>query len=375
MLPLKEVQSDGFEFYKFFNNSVIEELTFKQFTYQRIKKNFRGFNYGEVILDFEHIIPQYPSIYRCYNFKKALSNHFLETEKFIVEEKLDGFNVRIAINSNKIYAFTRGGFICPYTTEFLENYPEIKHFLLDNPDKVLCAEVIGENPYNTLSIRMYDSKTRIFVFDIMSMKDVTSKSRKRSYLLPTYDKMQLFNTYKIQTVPLIGIFTAKDYESLKSILMNLNSEKKEGIVVKSIENRKKYIKYATPYADIEAIADHLTKSFECDTAHFRKRLFLIASYLLEFPYSKEEMTNSLSSHLLTSMTTVLQENQKIEEYELTISLENWLELEKLLTRTLKITITSEEKVENGKLRIKFEKYYKKTSEFIRGANAGRLFID
>ncbi len=375
MLPLKDVQTGEFESFNLFNNSIIEELSFKQLSYQRIKKNFKGFNYGEVILDYNRIVPQYPSIYRCYNFKKALRNHFLENERFIVEEKLDGFNVRIAICSNEIVAFTRGGFICPYTSEVLEKYVEIKRFLLNNPDKILCAEVVGENPYNTLSLKMYGLQTKIYIFDIMDMKDLNSKSRKRSYLISTQEKMQYFEDYNFQTVPLIGVLTYNNYNSLIAIIINLNKDKKEGVVVKSLDKRKKYIKYATPYADIEAIADHITKSFECDTAHFRKRLFLVASYLLEFPEYEDEMLNSLSSKLIGSLTTVLKDNQKVEEYELTIRWENWIELEKLLSRTLKITILSEEKLEDGKLRIKFVKYYKKTSEFIKGANSGRLFID
>ena len=99
MLPLKEIQTAGFELFKFFDNSIVDELTFKNTSFQRMKKNFKGFNYGEVIFDYDRIIPQYPSIYRCYNFKKALKNHFQEVDSFIVEEKLDGYNVRIAIFS------------------------------------------------------------------------------------------------------------------------------------------------------------------------------------------------------------------------------------------------------------------------------------
>ena len=375
MLPLKEVQTNDFCTLKFFNNNTIEELIFKQLSYQRIKKNFKGFNYGEVIIDFNRIIPQYPSIYRCYNFKKALSNHFLENESFIVEEKLDGYNVRIANYLGKILAFTRGGFVCPYTSELIEDYPSIRRFLLDFPEKIICAEVIGENPYNTLSKRMYGSKSEIFIFDIMDMKDINCKSRKKSYLLPTYEKMNFFQQYHLQTVPIIGKYTVKDYKTLKNIIMKMNVEKKEGIVIKPLESRRKYIKYATPYADIEAITDHMTKSFECDTAHFRKRLFLLASYFLEFSSNNEEIFSFLSTKLKDSLTSVLTDNQKIEVYDLTINQENWLELEKLLSRTLKITILSQKVLNNGKQRIKFEKYYKKTSEFIRGANAGRLFID
>ena len=146
MLPLKEVQSEDFESFKYFNPNVIEDLFYKNLPYQRIKKNFKGYNYGEVILD-NKIIPQYPSIYRCYNFKKALGNHFLDNENFVVEEKLDGYNVRIARFMDQILAFTRGGFVCPYTTELLENYSEIKQFLNDNPNKIICAEVIGLGPY------------------------------------------------------------------------------------------------------------------------------------------------------------------------------------------------------------------------------------
>ena len=373
MQPLNEVQFSVLESFKCGNDSIIEELTYKTIPYERIKKNFGGFNYGEILL-VDKIIPQYPSIYRCYNFRKALQNHYHETEQFIVEEKMDGYNVRIVCHSGEILCFTRGGFVCPYTTEIIEKYPEIREFLVKNPDKILCAEMIGENPYNTLSIRMYGPEPKLFIFDIMTLKDVTCKSRKRSFLISTHEKMAIFKQYQFNKVPVLGKFTPRQYKTLKSLILQLNEERKEGIVIKPLETSKKYIKYATPYADIEAITDHMTKSFECDTAHFRKRLFLIASYLLEFTNEKE-IFSFLSEKLMTSLLEVLKENKKVEVYDLTITMENWIELEKLLSRTLKISVISDHKLENGKRRIRFEKYYKKTSDFIKGANSGRLFID
>ena len=380
MLPVKEIQSEFMLDEKTLPYTVVEDLSYHNFLYQRIKKNYNGFNYGEVIIDFNRIIPQYPSIYRCYNLKRALNNNFKPKEQFIVEEKLDGYNIRIANISyknkeGKIVAFTRGGFICPYTTELLENYTEIKKFLLENDDKVLCAEVIGENPYNTLSIRMYGKKPEIFIFDIMNFKNFSCKSRKKIFLLTVSERQALFTKYNLKTAPEYGIFTTRDYYDLKAIIVKFNQDKKEGVVIKPLDRTKKYIKFATPYADIEAITDHISKSFECDTAHFRKRLFLLASYGVEFSYSEEEIFILLSTKLGESLSNVLKANKKIETYELTISEKNWYELEKLLSRTLRITVISKEKIEDNKLRIIFEKYYKKTSEFIKGANAGRLFID
>jgi putative ATP-dependent DNA ligase len=375
MIPLKKVNNITLDDLKFINYTAVEFLTYKELSYIRIKKNFKGFNYGEVILDNNTILPQYPSIYRCYNLKKAIRNHFQENEYFIVEEKIDGYNIRIIKFNNEIFCFTRGGFICPFTNELINQYPQIKHFLNHNPDKVICAEVIGENPYNTLSIRMYGLKSEIFVFDIMKIKDVYCKSRKKNFLLSTEEKLAYFETYKFKTVPIVGKFTVKDYNALKNIIKEMNSSKKEGIVLKSSENRKKYVKYATPYADIEAITDHISKCFECDTAHFRKRLFLIGSYIVEFGDNKDEIRRLLDEKLMESITKIFKENQKIEVYELSLKLENWIELEKLLSRTLKIKIISQNLLSDGRLRIKFEKYYKKTSEFIKGANAGRLFLD
>lgn len=375
MLPLKEVQPETITNDDILPYTLIEELTYNGITYQRIKKNYKSFNYGEVVIDSNNIVPQYPSIYRCYNLKKALANHFQVNEKFIVEEKLDGYNVRIVNISNNIVAFTRGGFICPYTTEILENYPEIKNFLLMNYDKVLCAELVGENPYNTLSIRMYGEEPQIYIFDIMDLKNKTCKSRKKSFLIPVQEKLDFFNQYNLKTAPVYGVFTPKDYKTIRNIIIKSNELKKEGIVIKALDTKRKYIKFATPYADIEAITDHITKSFECDTAHFRKRLFLLASYALEFSYTKEDIFSQLGSKLDFYLTDVLRSNQKIEIYNITISEKNWIELEKLLSRTLKITILLRTETIDGKLRITFEKYYKKTSEFIKGANAGRLFVD
>ena len=45
----------------------------------------------------------------------SLKIHF--NNEVAVEEKMNGYNVRIAQINDEIIAFTRGGYVCPYTTK------------------------------------------------------------------------------------------------------------------------------------------------------------------------------------------------------------------------------------------------------------------
>jgi putative ATP-dependent DNA ligase len=68
---------------------------------------------------------------------------------FWVEEKVDGYNVRIFAHENEVLAVTRRGYICPFTTDRIKDFININLFTV-YPNLIVCAEVAGpENPYNT----------------------------------------------------------------------------------------------------------------------------------------------------------------------------------------------------------------------------------
>src|SRR3990170_903361 len=59
-------------------------------------------------------IPGFPHIRRVYRLRPGVQR-FFHTNPFFVEEKLDGYNVRLLIHQGQLLALTRGGFVCPFT--------------------------------------------------------------------------------------------------------------------------------------------------------------------------------------------------------------------------------------------------------------------
>lgn len=95
----------------------------------------------------------------------TIKKHFIGLEKVAVEEKMNGYNVRIAIAKEEILAITRSGYICPYTTQKgkRETEPEIFD---DFPELVLYGEMIGpDNPYVSKDIYGIES-VEFYIFDI-----------------------------------------------------------------------------------------------------------------------------------------------------------------------------------------------------------------
>ena len=63
------------------------------------------------------VVRGFPKIPRSLMLYPGIAAHFSTCEKVAVEEKMNGYNVRVALIDDEIAGLTRGGFVCPYTTE------------------------------------------------------------------------------------------------------------------------------------------------------------------------------------------------------------------------------------------------------------------
>jgi len=202
--------------------------------YLRLRHKAKHLEKGTVYFpEANEVVRGYPKIRRALYLKAALEKHFTE---FSVEEKMDGYNVRIASIGGKMIALTRGGLVCPYST-FHANTKEARDFLRENPTKVLCAEFVG--PLNPHVPHEYEGVGSIdfFVFDIRE-KD-TNKP------MPVRERIALLDKSGLKKARSYGIFTPKDYEKIKAIMLELDKNGKEGLVLKDT-NMRLQVKYTTP---------------------------------------------------------------------------------------------------------------------------------
>jgi len=85
----------------------------------RLTHDYKKYPRGTIFFE-GGLIPGYPRIMRVLHLKNGIKRYL--KEQFYVEEKVDGYNVRIGILNGYPLAFTRGGFICPFTAfSFIKN--------------------------------------------------------------------------------------------------------------------------------------------------------------------------------------------------------------------------------------------------------------
>jgi len=117
-----------------------ERHHFESLRYARLTEAVNGHPRGSVVLPGGEVIPGYPSIGRIHSLAAGLRQQF--QEPFWAEEKIDGYNVRVVFHDGRAYAFSRGGFVCAFSTDRLQDL--LPHGIFERePDLVLCAEIAG----------------------------------------------------------------------------------------------------------------------------------------------------------------------------------------------------------------------------------------
>lgn len=347
----------------------IAELTYRSIRYRRVASTHGKYERGTVFLG-DRLIPSYPSLKRAYNLRAAIQKEFGE-QPFIVEEKVDGANIRIVGYKENILAFTRGGYICPYSTELLQNRDNFRTFFQDYPNYVLFSELIGANPYNHISAEIYGFEPRFLVFDIFK----ADSEQKVTALLPD-ERMELIKRYSLPSVTVFGKKSIAEYEELLNILETLDNGNREGIVLKSLQGFSPRIKYVTFSACIGAIADHMVKAFEQSAPETRNLFFLAACYLTEVKKEvSAEITSKMGETILSRLRDAIQTKKVAERYRLQMTKQTWSELQQLLSKYIPIRVLSEKNIDEGRIEIVYEKIYPRSTAKLREFLSGRTYVD
>ncbi len=211
----------------------------------RFEKAVSGIEAGTVIFENGDIVYGYPKIRRALMLQSALKKHF--SSRVAVEEKMNGHNVRVASIDGEVVALTRGGFICPYSTEVARRIlPE--SVFEDNPKAVLCGEMVGpENPYVPKDIYPTDS-IDFYLFDLSAKNKKSTEG--------VYKTHEFAEAYGIRAAAFLGEFRVESaYEQIARIVKQLGKRQREGVVIKDPENRHMPIKYTSSESnciDLEA---------------------------------------------------------------------------------------------------------------------------
>lgn len=217
-----------------------EQYNFRGEPLYILPKPRNGLEKGTVYFRGE-LIRGFPKIKRILMLKNGIKKYFDGT--FGVEEKIDGYNVRMCAVSGEVLVFTRGGFICPFTLSRVREDENVCDFLMSNPDLVLCVEMAGlRNPYVPKDYPVED--IGFFAFDI--------RRKETNEPLPLLERRKLLSEWDIPQVELLGEFSPSDGEKVMEVVERLNCEGREGIVMKSLDMRVQ-LKYTTHTTNVENV--------------------------------------------------------------------------------------------------------------------------
>ncbi len=245
------------------DKKALSPYTYGDLQIVRIRHDADGVSRGAVVLPAELIVHSFPRIKRILHLENGIKRYFKDAD-FFAEEKIDGYNVRAVFAEGRLLAFTRGGFVCPFTVDRLPDLINIS-FLKDNPGYVLCGEMAGpENPYNTEPVAYIKEDVKFFGFDIMDGG---------GSLLPADEKTSLFREYGIEHVRRWGPFTTRDIPEIREIVSGLNEDGREGLVLKSPSGRGEMVKYVTAGSCLRDVESTAGLMAEIPPGYYLQRLW------------------------------------------------------------------------------------------------------
>jgi putative ATP-dependent DNA ligase len=333
--------------------------------YVRFRDAHAGIAHGTVIAG-KRAIRGYPHIKRIFTLENGLRRNMQDAELY-AEEKIDGFNVRIASVDGNVFAFSRGGFLDAFVTEKARGERGIAAFLRDNPDAVLCCEMIGNTPY-TAPTDGYDVK--MFIFDI---------DRGDGTHVPCGQRYALVKRYDLLSVPLLGKFRSDDYPGLRKLALALNKGKKEGMVLKGTGG-KSTVKYVTPWSDIDDIAKSSGMLFDMPIGFFYQRVLRSAFFINDFGLDRDAYALKLGKAFYEGLEAALDKAARgadvDEEFEIAIrDPKIWDDIHRHMSHEVKLGELWRRKDKDGRIRIRFRKTYKKTTKTLASYSHGKGITD
>lgn len=333
----------------------VNRETFFDIEYLRFVDDVKPYKRGTVIFEDGTTIPSYPKIGRIFVLKEGLERYF--KEPFYIEEKADGYNVRVFRVNRQVLAITRGGFICPFSTDRLVDFYDFNKFFEKYPYFVICGEIVGpNNPYMELYPPYINFDVTFRLFDIYDIS-------KGTYLLPE-EKYRIIDEFKIPHVELFGKYTIKDIESVKRLILEVNQKGIEGVVIKSSEKPQKYFKYATPHINLKDIEADIDLLLELPAEFFIQRIIRYVISSMELDSFNEKDAISLAHAFTKGFMRVLREFKEkgkvSRDYVLYFNnpdnISEFIKLERRASKLIKVNVKSITK-EGEKYKVTLEKTF------------------
>jgi putative ATP-dependent DNA ligase len=278
-----------------------ERRSAEGYTYHALPNARHGVERGTVLVEgADAVVRGYPSIPRVLALDAGVTSFFEEGATVAVEEKLDGFNVRIA-DVGEPLAFTRSGYVCPYTTGRARALLDLPAFFADHPEAMLCAELIGpETPYTTHDYEGVDSHA-IRVFDV--------RDRESGEPLPVTERWDRCGAYDLPRPRSFGRYEpAEAVEAVREAIGELDAAGREGVVMRSAGGEP-MVKYTTEAQHHDELAYAFSLPFDRGRDFVLSRIVREAFQAAEFDDEEElrERARDLGESILLPMVETIRD--------------------------------------------------------------------
>lgn len=345
--------------------------------YRRYSDDHHGVPRGTIILEDQRIVPGYPRIGRILVLDRGVRGHF--AGEFDVEEKIDGYNVRIVAVDGRLVPFTRNGLVCPFTADRLPDLLDRDAALAlfaEQPDLVLCAEVAGpDNPYIDAAPPRVPEDVSLFAFDFMRCG--------QGDFIAMADREKLFSRHGLPRAPYIGRFKASDVPRLKQEILRLDAEGGEGMVLKPVHGGER-LKYVTPSSTLVALRADASLEMELPGEFFTHRIARLAIGLRELGLRKLDhgLAVEIGESLLRGFESALDEFERTGEVAKHFSIKvrspdtATLVLDGINRGSRTVRVREIERHQEGRYtRVVFAKTFRRSTDILDGLLSGRAVFD
>ncbi len=335
-----------------------ERGIYKNIVYQTCSK---GKERGTIKIR-NNVIPGYPHIPRIVHLAKGYTRFFAEERPF-VEEKLDGYNIRVFRAGHRVLALTRGGRICPFSTEWVNEDQRLVSLVNDTGLVAACELVGAGNPYNNQSKR-YGKKPRVICFDLIDTKN------KKLEMLPVAERNELLDSYKVGRPHSFGRLSKEEVK----VLSIKERDSIEGVVLRSAD-RQRVVKYVFPGFDIADIMDNYPLFPDVPAGYFVQRVNRVSIFSLEHNVSYGERLSKAFSVGMKNIVEMINSNGEIYE-DFVVYTKNPTIAESIVDGLKTHIPTDVIDIKKGKIwKITIRKTYERATKFWKSALAGKGFVD
>jgi putative ATP-dependent DNA ligase len=254
---------------------------------------------GTVLYDGE-VVRGFPKVPRTLVLSEGVPRYF--DDEVVVEEKMNGYNTRVARIDGELLAFSRSGIVCPFTTKFLRRVygDELNALIDERPDAVVCGEMIGrDNPYTAHDYDEVESLD-LRVFDV--------RDGPTGEPMSVEERRALCDEHGLPSVPFFGVHGVDGAaEAVRDAVEKLDDRGREGVVMKT-PGVSRQLKYTTSSANQGDLAYAFSLPFDYGQDFMFGRIIREAFQAHEFDEDgdRDERARSLGESVLGSMVETVE---------------------------------------------------------------------